>query len=80
MSNLATDTEPGAEMHPQPLLKIGELEYILRIDRRTVFRLCQTGQLPKPIRIGGSRRWRKQDIDRLINESAEATKHEDCLR
>lgn len=56
----------------EPLLKIADVEGITRLDRRTIFRLCLSGEFPKPIRIGGSRRWRKDDIERLM-KPAEAT-------
>jgi predicted DNA-binding transcriptional regulator AlpA len=55
----------------EPTLKIADVERIMRIDRRTIFRLCQLGQFPLPIRIGGSRRWRVQDIEQLLNNQPE---------
>jgi predicted DNA-binding transcriptional regulator AlpA len=59
---------PAANMPLVPLLTIADLERILRVDRRTIFRLCGAGKLPRPVRIGGSRRWKPQDILRLIGE------------
>lgn len=56
-----------------PLLKIKDLEGILRIDRRTIFRLCHNGQLPPPLRIGGGLRWKAEDIARLFNSTPDAT-------
>lgn len=51
----------------EPTLKIADVERIMRIDRRTIFRLLQLGQFPQPIRIGGSRRWRVEDIEQLLS-------------
>ncbi|MDE3239186.1 MAG: helix-turn-helix domain-containing protein [Paracoccaceae bacterium] len=38
----------------------------------TVWRWAKTGVLPQPIRIGGSTRWRRSDIDALIDGSEAA--------
>ena len=50
----------------EPLLTIEDLERLLRVNRRTVARLCQRGQLPKPMKLGGSNRWRMRDIKPLL--------------
>ncbi len=46
----------------EPLLTVEDLERLLRIDRRTVARLVQRGQLPRPLRLGGQNRWKKEDL------------------
>jgi predicted DNA-binding transcriptional regulator AlpA len=50
-----------------PLLTVNDLERILRVDKRTVARLCKRGQLPPPIKIGGGNRWRADDIADAID-------------
>jgi len=67
---LANESDPALDVQLDALLKVDDLERILRVDKRTIFRLCLIGQLPKPVRIGGSRRWKKQDIEMLINKLA----------
>ncbi len=48
---------------PQPLLlKDEEVASLLGISRRSVWRLVSSGRLPEPVRLGGSVRWRYQDI------------------
>ena len=47
----------------EPLLIVEDLERILRVDRRTIARLCKKGQLPPPLKLGGSNRWRVKDIE-----------------
>jgi predicted DNA-binding transcriptional regulator AlpA len=37
---------------------------ILSLSPRTIWRLRSTGQLPKPIKIGGAVRWRLSDIEK----------------
>jgi predicted DNA-binding transcriptional regulator AlpA len=46
----------------KPLLTVEDLERLLRVDRRTVARLCKRGQLPQPLKLGGGNRWRAEDI------------------
>lgn len=42
---------------------VGEL---LSLSKRTVFRMNSSGRIPKPVRIGGSVRWRANDIEKWI--------------
>jgi predicted DNA-binding transcriptional regulator AlpA len=67
----------------QPLLTVEDLERMLRIDRRTVARLCKRGQLPQPLKIGGGNRWRIEDIsetlDSLVSEWTQAHKRKEKL-
>jgi predicted DNA-binding transcriptional regulator AlpA len=50
----------------KPLLTIADLERLLRVTRRTIARLCRRGDLPVPIKIGGSNRWKAEDIERVL--------------
>jgi hypothetical protein len=47
---------------------------VVRVDRRTVARLCKRGQLPRPLKIGGGNRWRSGDIADAID----ALRHRHC--
>ncbi len=51
----------------EPLLTVEDLERMLRVDRRTVSRLCKRGQIPAPIKLGGGNRWRLKDIVEAID-------------
>jgi predicted DNA-binding transcriptional regulator AlpA len=42
-----------------PAKTVGEM---LSLSKRQIFRLNSCGKIPKPIRIGGSVRWRLSDI------------------
>jgi predicted DNA-binding transcriptional regulator AlpA len=59
--------DAGARAPLQPLLTVEDLERLLRVDRRTVARLCKRGQLPPPLKLGGSNRWRAGDITDAID-------------
>lgn len=51
--------------HPL-FLKVEELAAMLRLSKRSVWRLRSAGALPEPYRIGGLVRWRRADIDAWI--------------
>jgi predicted DNA-binding transcriptional regulator AlpA len=55
-------TDVAARAPLEPLLTVEDLERLLRVDRRTVRRLCQRGQLPMPLKLGGGNRWRAGDV------------------
>lgn len=59
-------TEPRIEMI-EALLTRSELEEALKITGRTINRLIRDGELPVPIMVGASRRWRVSDISRYLN-------------
>ena len=46
----------------EPLLTVGDLARLLRVDPRTVRRLWEKGQLPKPLKVGGQNRWKEKDV------------------
>ena len=73
----------AARAHLEPLLTVEDLERMLRVDRRTIARLCKKGQLPPPLKLGGSNRWRVKDIedalDLLLVESNSTHKQEEAL-
>jgi predicted DNA-binding transcriptional regulator AlpA len=56
----------GAGQVPQ-LLTIHELSGLLKISHRSIWRLVRQGQLPAPIRLGSSSRWRSDQIVVWIN-------------
>ena len=60
-------TDVAARAPLEPLLTVEDLERLLRVDRRTVARLCKRGLLPRPIKIGGSNRWKPEDIADAID-------------
>lgn len=38
----------------------------LSISERSVWRLSSSGQIPKPVKVGGSTRWRVSDIEAFV--------------
>ena len=60
------ETDVAARAHLEPLLTVEDLERMLRVDRRTIARLCKKGQLPPPLKLGGSNRWRVRDMEQIL--------------
>lgn len=55
---------------PKQLLRVGEVATMLDLGVSTIWRQVRKGQLPEPIQIGGSTRWRRADIEALIAQAA----------
>lgn len=49
------------------MISIDELSGILGMSKRTVWRLLSVGRIPEPVRIGGSTRWRLDEVRRWID-------------
>ena len=53
----------------EPLLVTAvELAQLLHISTRTLWRLRSAGQLPQPVRFGGTVRWRLEEVRKWIAE------------
>lgn len=59
------DSQTNAEM-----ISASELADILRVTTRTVSRWACRGALPKPLKVGGMRRWRRSTIELWMKERA----------
>jgi predicted DNA-binding transcriptional regulator AlpA len=68
----------AAALPLEPLLTTSDLEQLLKVDRRTLARLVKRGELPVPMKLGGSNRWRPEEIsaaiDRLCRRVGRKTK------
>jgi excisionase family DNA binding protein len=53
------------------LLTIRELAKILKVSQRSIWRLVASGKLVEPLRVGGSIRWRRDDIRNWIDNGCE---------
>ena len=50
-----------------PLMTVFEVAKVLRISTRSIWRLVTSSKLVEPIRIGGSIRWRRADLQDWIS-------------
>ena len=71
----ATELPPPAETtaRPQPLLlDIHTLAVLLNRSVASLERDQAAGRLPAPVRIGGSRKWRRADIETWVADGCPA--------
>ena len=53
--------------HPV-LITAAEFAQIMKVSKRTLWRLLSAGKLVEPIRVGGNTRWRLDDVRLWIDE------------
>jgi predicted DNA-binding transcriptional regulator AlpA len=58
--------EPVVRAPLEPLLTMSDLERLLRLDKRSVYRLCKRGLLPRPLKLGWGNRWKAEDVAAAI--------------
>lgn len=49
------------------LLTTNDMANTLKVSRRTIEKLLSCDRFPRPIWIGGSRRWRKRDLELFLS-------------
>lgn len=54
----------------QSLLSVKDVSAALSLSTTTIWRQVKAGTLPSPIKIGGSTRWRRSDIEAIFAPSA----------
>lgn len=47
-------------------LDIKQVAQLLGLSKRTVYRLLDAGQIPKPMKLGNATRWRRKDIELFV--------------
>ncbi|MEX0701311.1 MAG: helix-turn-helix domain-containing protein [Planctomycetales bacterium] len=62
MTALRNESLPDSRQEQSPLLTAPEVARLLRLSDRTVRRLDSAGRLPRGLRIGGSKRWRRDEL------------------
>ena len=75
------NTQKQASNTPQPLaISARELARLLDVSPRQVWRLNSTGKLPKPIRLGGSVKWRREEIVAWLGQNCPDRAEWDAMR
>ncbi len=60
---MAEQKQEQVNQTQQPLaVSARELSAMLGVSLRQIWRLNSTGKLPKPVRLGGSVKWRRDEI------------------
>ncbi len=55
------------------LLTVKEVAEMLGLSERTVYRLADVGNMPRPVKIGAAVRWRRNELDQWIEEGCPAS-------
>jgi excisionase family DNA binding protein len=50
----------------RPLLTVNDVAACLRVTPRTVARMVRRGELPRPLKLGGSIRWQPEAIEAAL--------------
>ena len=68
---MKTNTLPSGRTEPA-LISAVELAELLQVSTRTLWRLRSAGKLIKPIKLGGSTRWRLDEVEAWIADGCPA--------
>jgi len=50
------------------LLNVREVSEMLGISERTIYRLSDAADMPQPVKLGASVRWRKQELENWVDD------------
>lgn len=50
------------------LLTADETAQLVAVSTRTLWRLLSAGKFPRPVRVGGSTRWRRAEVEKWVCE------------
>jgi excisionase family DNA binding protein len=59
-------------MNAPVLLTVKEVAETLGFSERTVYRLADSGAMPRPVKIGAAVRWRRNELDQWIEDGCPA--------
>jgi excisionase family DNA binding protein len=50
------------------LLNVKEVSEMLGISERTIYRLSDAGDMPRPVKLGASVRWRRRELENWVED------------
>lgn len=53
------------------LLDVGAVGRMLSCSRATVYRMADSGRMPRPIKLGSLSRWRRADLEEWITSGCQ---------
>ena len=63
---IGPERKPGVNSEQKKLLSVDDVAAMLNCSPRHVWRLASSGRAPRPLRLGGLRRWRRETIDQWL--------------
>ena len=78
---MAEQKQEQVNQTQQPLaVSARELSAMLGVSLRQIWRLNSTGRLPKPVRLGGSVKWRRDEILAWLGQNCPARSEWEAIR
>lgn len=59
-------SQPESNPTPSLTLNTEAVAQLLGVSKRTVYRLLDAGQIPRPIKLGNATRWRRSDVELFV--------------
>ena len=67
-------TEALNQTEPARLMTVEAVAAMLAVSSRHIYRLADSGKMPRPVKLGGSNRWDREVIENWIEESCPAVR------
>jgi excisionase family DNA binding protein len=67
-------TKPENQIESARLLTVEAVAAMLAVSSRHIYRLADSGKMPRPVKLGGSNRWDREVIENWIRESCPAVR------
>jgi predicted DNA-binding transcriptional regulator AlpA len=74
MHIMSTKVPNNENVSLQPLLTGSDLQRMLRVHLRTIRRMWEKNEFPRPMKIGNSNRWRVEDVKAALDRFASSQK------
>ena len=68
-------TEAENQTEPARLMTVEAVAAMLAVSSRHIYRLADSGKMPRPVKLGGSNRWDREVIENWIREICPAVRH-----
>ena len=62
------------------LLDVQDVAALLKVSPRTVYRLADSGKMPRPYKLGSLVRWRRTAVDAWIAEGCKSVRQPKAVR
>lgn len=60
--------EPETQLASARLMTVEAVASMLAISTRHVYRLADSGRMPRPVKLGGANRWNRDTLEAWIND------------
>ena len=68
-------TEAQNQIESARLLTVKAVAAMLTVSSRHVYRMADSGKMPRPVKLGGSIRWDREVVENWIKESCPSVRH-----